>query len=131
MLAPRIAIIDNEFDLVSLFREALELAGFEVTAFTNPLEALDHLTQNSKDYSLIISDYRMPEMNGNELCTELFNINPELKIIIMSAFENIEFDQRFKFINKPIPIPRLIKIVNENIGGERQKIIPKLTNFKQ
>ena len=130
MLAPRIAIIDNEVDVVSLFQEALELAGFKVTAFTNPLKALDHLTQNSKDYALVISDYRMPEMNGNELCTRLININQNLRIIIMSAFENIDYDQRFLFISKPIPLPRLIKIVNDTIGGEQQEVIPKLIKFK-
>jgi DNA-binding NtrC family response regulator len=130
MLAPKIAIIDNEVDVVSLFQEALEIAGFKVTAFTNPLKALDHLTQNSKDYALVISDYRMPEMNGNELCTRLININQNLRIIIMSAFENIDYDQRFLFISKPIPLPRLIKIVNDTIGGEQQEVIPKLIKFK-
>jgi DNA-binding NtrC family response regulator len=130
MLAPKIAIIDDEVDVVSLFQEALELAGFKVTAFTNPLKALDHLTQNSKDYALVISDYRMPEMNGNELCTRLININQNLRIIIMSAFENIDYDQRFLFISKPIPLPRLIKIVNDTIGGEQQEVIPKLIKFK-
>jgi DNA-binding NtrC family response regulator len=132
MLASKIAIIDNEADAVSLFQEALELAGFKVSAFTDPIEALNSIKQNPKDYSLIISDYRMPEMNGNELCTELISINPDLKIIIMSAFEHIDYDHsRFQFISKPIPLPHLIKTVNDIIGGEQQEVITKLTKFKQ
>jgi two-component system cell cycle sensor histidine kinase/response regulator CckA len=117
MLAPRIAIIDNEVDVVSLFQEALELAGFKVCPFTDPLEALNHIKQNPKDYSLIISDYKMPKLDGNELCTELISINPDLKIILMSAFEQIDYDHtRFQFISKPILLSRLIKIVNDTIG---------------
>jgi DNA-binding NtrC family response regulator len=131
MLAPRIAIIDNEVDVVSLFQEALELAGFKVCPFTDPLEALNHIKQNPKDYSLIISDYRMPKLDGNELCTKLISINPDLKIILMSAFEQIDYDHsRFQFISKPIPLPRLIRIVNDTIGGEQQEVIPKLIKFK-
>ena len=130
MLARRIAIIDNEVDVVSLFQEALELAGFKVCVFTDPLEALNHIKQNPKDYSLIISDYRMPGMNGDELCTELISINPDLKIIIMSAFEQIDYDSRFQFISKPIPLPQLIKTVKDTIDGEQQEIIPKLIKFK-
>jgi hypothetical protein len=49
----------------------------------------------------------------------------------MSAFEQIDYDHtRFQFISKPILLSRLIKIVNDTIGGEQQEVIPKLIKFK-
>ncbi|MGE0242857.1 MAG: response regulator [Nitrososphaeraceae archaeon] len=76
MLTKAIAIVDDEADLVNLFSEALKLNSFKVCAFTNPLEALNHIEKNHEDYGLVISDFKMPIMNGNELCTKLININP-------------------------------------------------------
>ncbi|HET7643137.1 MAG TPA: hypothetical protein VFK40_06490 [Nitrososphaeraceae archaeon] len=57
----------------------------------------------------------MPDMNGDELCTKLLKLNPELKVILMSAYPDIMYDtKKFHFINKPISIFQLIKIVKEN-----------------
>ncbi|HJT83488.1 MAG TPA: response regulator [Nitrososphaeraceae archaeon] len=116
MLSKAIAIIDDEADLVNLFYEALTLSSFNVYAFTNPLEALNHIKKSPEDYGLIISDFKMPIMDGNELCTKLININPNLKIILMSAYSDIKYDkEKFLFINKPISITRLIEIVQEQL----------------
>ena len=88
--AKTIAIIDDEADLVDLFQEILESDGFKVCAFTDPIQAYNHIQKNPNDYGLILSDYRMPVMNGNELFTKLMRINSEFKVILMSAYENIE-----------------------------------------
>ena len=78
-----IAIVDDELDIVDLFKEALEMKGYYVSAFTNPLIALNHILKDPTRYSLIISDFRMPEMNGDELVTKLLETN--IKVILMSA----------------------------------------------
>ncbi len=112
-----IAIIDDEPDLVKLFQEILESDGFKVYAFTDPIEAYNHIQKYPYDYSLILSDYRMPVMNGNELCTKLMRINSEFKVILMSAYENIEEDiSKFKFMRKPITIAKLLQIVKNTIA---------------
>ena len=49
--------------------------------------ALEHFRINHKDYSLIISDIRMPTMNGFEFVREARKINPKVKILLMTAFE--------------------------------------------
>ena len=83
MLVKSIAIIDDEADLVNLFKEVLEIDGFKVCTFTDPIYALNHIQKSPKEYSLIISDFRMPSMNGNDLCTKLMNLNPDLKVILI------------------------------------------------
>jgi DNA-binding NtrC family response regulator len=73
---------------------------------------------------LILSDYRMPVMNGNELCTKLMRINSEFKVISMSAYENIEDDiSRFKFMRKPTTIANLLQIVKNTITEKANTII--------
>ena len=112
MLSKAIAIIDDEADLVNLFSEALKLNSFKVCAFTNPLEALNHIKKSPEDYGLVISDFRMPVMDGNELCTKLIHINPNLKVILMSAYTDVRYDkEKFLFVTKPISIAHLIKLV--------------------
>ena len=106
-----IAIVDDELDIVDLFKEALEMKGYYVSAFTNPLLALNHILKDPTRYSLIISDFRMPEMNGDELVTKLLETN--IKVILMSAYHDIECDRNFHFINKPITIPQLLQIVKD------------------
>ena len=115
--AKAIATIDDEADLVDLFQEILESDGFKVCAFTDPIEAYNHIQKYPNDYGLILSDYRMPVMNGNELCTKLMRINSEFKVILMSAYENIEDDiSRFKFMRKPTTITNLLQIVKNTIA---------------
>lgn len=116
MQTKSIAIIDDEIDLVNLFREALERNGFKVCTFTDPNEALNRLQTNLEDYALVISDFKMPTMNGNILCGKLMNINPKLKFILISAYQDVECDtSRFIFLNKPIQIYHLLKTVKETL----------------
>lgn len=114
MLTKAIVIIDDEADLVNLFSEALKLNSFKVCVFINPLKALNNIEKNPENYGLVISDFKMPVMDGNELCTKLTQINPNLKVILMSAYADIRYDkEKFLFVTKPISIAQLIKLVKE------------------
>ena len=122
--AKAIAIIDDEADLVDLFQEILESDGFKVCAFTDPIEAYNHIQKYPNNYGLILSDYRMPVMNGIELCTKLMRINSEFKVILMSAYENIEDDiSKFKFMRKPMTIANLLQIVKNTTAEKTNTII--------
>lgn len=85
---PKVIVLDDEFDLASVAKQILQKHGFKnVFAFTNPLLALEHLKINHKDYSLIVSDIRMPMMSGFEFVERVRKINPKVKILLMTAFE--------------------------------------------
>jgi DNA-binding NtrC family response regulator len=114
MLAKVIAIIDDEIDLVNLFQEALENNGFKVCTFIDPVQALNTLEKKIQEYILILSDYHMPKLNGHDLCTKLKQLNPELEIILMSAYNTIECNtSKFMVIKKPILIAQLLQIVED------------------
>ena len=116
MVTKAIAIIDDEVDLVELFQEALENNGFKVSTFIDPIQAFNTLEKIIQELGLILSDFRMPNLNGYELCTKLTQLNPELEVIIMSAYDTLECDtSRFTFIKKPILIAQLLQIVRNSL----------------
>ena len=121
--AKTIAIIDDEVDLVNLFQEALENNGFKVCAFTDPIQAFNTLEKNIQEYGLILSDFRMPNLNGYELCTKLILLNPELEVILMSAYDIMEYDtSKFTIVKKPILIPQLLQIVRDSLESSSSTI---------
>ena len=111
-----IAIIDDEVDLVNRFQEVLENNGFKVCAFTDPIQAFNTLEKKIQEYGLILSDFRMPNLNGYELCTKLILINPELEVILMSTYVTIECDtSKFTIVKKPILIAQLLQIIRDSL----------------
>ena len=64
--ANAVLFLDDDFDIVTIFKQGLEKRGFEIFGFTDPLLALEHFRLNFEKYGLVISDLRMPEMNGYE-----------------------------------------------------------------
>ncbi len=58
-----------------------------VCTFTDPLAALEHFNLDPKDHHIVICDIKMPGMYGYELAKQIKKNNPEVKIILMSAFE--------------------------------------------
>jgi two-component system, cell cycle sensor histidine kinase and response regulator CckA len=118
-MTEKIVLVDDDFDIINLFSEILELNGYKVSTFTDPVEALTNLQTNIQEYDLLISDYKMPRISGNILSQKLITINPELKVIIMSAYADINIDRKFTFISKPLSMPKLLKIVGEKLKDEK------------
>jgi DNA-binding NtrC family response regulator len=116
MASKAIAIIDDEVDLVNLFQEALENNGFKVCVFIDPIQAFKTLEKKILEYGLILSDFRMPNLSGYELCNKLTQLNPELEVILMSAYDTLDCDtSEFKLIKKPILIAKLLQIVRDSL----------------
>ena len=117
-----ILALDDESDIVSLIKEALQKFGFRVFVFTNPLMALEHFKLNLKDYSIVISDIRMPEMNGYEFAKRVKEIKTEVKVIFMTAFEfnESEFHRLLPsikidgFLQKPFSVKQLKNVIEEH-----------------
>jgi DNA-binding NtrC family response regulator len=109
--------VDDELDIVAIFRQALGKRGYTVFGFTDPTLALEHFKSNAKNYALVITDVRMPQMNGFELAAGVKAIKPEAKIVLMSAFEvnDLEFStlavKMNVFLRKPVDIKTLVQIV--------------------
>lgn len=123
-----ILVVDDEFDIVTLIRRSLQNHGFNTLGFTDPIIALEQFQNNSKSFAMVISDIRMPSMNGYELIRKIKSIHPTIKTILISAFEinKNEFSKVMPsvkidaFISKPISLKELVNIV-ENILKRKRK----------
>jgi DNA-binding NtrC family response regulator len=90
----RILVIDDESSMSEFMRIMLEREGYYVTAETSAHTTLKRLKQSQGDpkdrYNLLITDLMMPEMSGLEILTEAKKIDPELGVIVMTAFGSID-----------------------------------------
>ena len=84
---PSIAIIDDEKDLLFVYKKALELQRLKVVTFDDSSVALNELKVRYKKYSMILVDIRMPKVNGYQLINEIRRIDPSIKTILMSAYD--------------------------------------------
>ena len=119
-----ILVLDDEFDVMNIIKLGLQKKGsFEVYGFTDPVLALEHFKTNAEQYSLVISDIRMPEMNGYEFAKQVKKIKSDIKVFFMTAFEinKEEFSRVLpdikinEFIQKPVSIKDLVKSVQGHI----------------
>ena len=116
MFNKSIAIIDYDPDLLNLFSEALQISGYNVSSFTDPDLACQHIKENPNKYSLLIIDDKMPNINGLFLSTKLLEINPKLSVIILSNFKDFHYNYKFNILKKRVSIFKLINAVNESIS---------------
>jgi DNA-binding NtrC family response regulator len=119
-----VSIVDNELKTVQLFHSALcTIKGINVFEFTDPVKALQHLKLNKKDYAVMISDLRMPVINGVQLLKTVKDLNPLARTILMTAYDmddNLIREYTTKeiinsFLKKPIELDQLLSEVNKQI----------------
>ncbi|GAB4145475.1 MAG: sigma 54-interacting transcriptional regulator [Planctomycetota bacterium] len=87
MSAPKVLVVDDEKDMRWVLRGLLTDAGFAVSEAGNGREALDLLGSTSPD--VLLTDVRMPEMNGIELMREVQRRSRNLPIVMISAVEDV------------------------------------------
>ena len=104
--APSILIVDDEPFVLSALKETLEREQYHVVAISSPLKALAILAE--RDFAVIISDQRMPEMMGLDFLIESKRLRPHTSRILITAVlslptlvDSINKGEIFRFIAKP------------------------------
>ena len=119
-----ILLVDDEKDILNLFTEYLSANGFNTLSFQNPLDALEYFYKNQSNCSLVITDYKMPQMSGIDFIKKMRekDTNCKIKTIIISAFikDNIPYDKSYtmtidRILEKPVYLDRLKKVIQELI----------------
>lgn len=115
----KILIVDDEVSQTALLKGFLDKKGYEVTEEQDPLNAIN-LVRN-QEFDLMIADYRMPKMDGLELIKNIREIDPEIGIIMASAYGNIETAVEViksgasDFMTKPIDLKELLVLIDRSI----------------
>jgi two-component system catabolic regulation response regulator CreB/two-component system response regulator ChvI len=119
----RILIVDDEEDITFFLKKALENYGFEITAFNDPIQALDNF--NAGSYDLVLLDIKMPKMDGFELYQKLKEIDGKAKVCFMTAFEVYadalkelfpDFYSELCFIKKSFSVPDFVKKISKEMA---------------
>jgi DNA-binding NtrC family response regulator len=108
-----IIIIDDNEQIRTLVRRALQANGYIVLDWANPRAAIDHLEKIPEPVSLALIDGVMPQMLGPDVAGEVTRLRPGIPILLMSGHEAPMFEQFFQqpnrhFIAKPFVIADLV-----------------------
>lgn len=106
-----LCVDDEEFILKALIRVLRK--HYEVHTFSRSLEALNAFKENPSKFSLVITDLKMPEMDGLTLLKEIKKIDPECVTIVLSGFE--DFKETLNAINQQLIFKYLQKPWEDNL----------------
>jgi len=128
-----ILIVDDEQSYRQLLSLVFEGDGHAIRTASNGREALELLHREPAD--VVISDVRMPDMDGIEMLSSVRETQPDLGVILMTAFASVETAREaFKlgaddFIQKPFDVEELKLIVKKTL--EKQALIDENRAFKR
>jgi hypothetical protein len=117
---PRILAIDDEPDILDIVKTCLEDEGFQVHTAASPREGLNFYEKNWRDIRLVLLDYLMPEMTGDLVFESLQRINPDVRVVLLTACEDNVAHRMFAnglrgYLQKPFFLDDLIRRVHEEI----------------
>lgn len=112
----KILLVENEPQVQKIFAQFLSISGYSVVTACDGLEGLEKIKCDN-DIALVITDLKMPHMDGKELLQEIRKIKPFLNSIVVSGSVSDEFDEipANKIIQKPIGLLDFTRIVAQYI----------------
>lgn len=139
-MTKRILVVDDEQAMCDLLSDALSRQGFEATTHTAGDAALEEIRRS--DFSVVLTDLKMPRMDGLTLCKHITELRPDLPVIVMTAFGSMETAIEairagaYDFVTKPIEMQVLaiavsraarhreleakVKVLSDELQGQRQ-----------
>ena len=123
MSSAQIWVIDDDRSIRWVLERALDQAGLTVTTFENGAEAMARLASERPD--VVVSDIRMPEMDGLSLLEQISSRHPELPVIIMTAYSDLESTVSayqggaFEYLPKPFDVDEAVALVQRALGRQR------------
>src|SRR5690349_8933993 len=120
-MSAKILVVDDEQSMRMTVAANLELEGFEVMDAENAEKALALI--KAQKFDLVLSDVRMPGMNGVELFRLVHQLQPELPVILMTAFaleglvQEAMREGAFTLLPKPFEIEHLVAALSSAVRG--------------
>lgn len=115
-------IVDDQFGIRILLNEVLQKEGYDTYQAANGIQALDTVTKNCPD--LVLLDMKIPGMDGIEILKRMKLINKEIRVIIMTAYGELDMIQEAKNLGalahfaKPFDIDDIREAVKKYIADK-------------
>lgn len=118
-----VILIEDDDDLRPALQQALELEGYRVEAFAAAQPVLNRIT---RDFAgVVISDIRMPGMDGMALLRSVLAVDPALPMVLITGHGDVAMaveamrEGAYDFIEKPFPVQQLIAVAGRGIEKRR------------
>ncbi len=104
----RILVVDDEIAVLSMMQQWLKKMGYRVITRADSLDALETFKREPTKYDLILTDYTMPDLQGNELAEKLGDIRADVPVILMTGlnqppdFTTSRYAKLRKVVHKPL-----------------------------
>lgn len=119
----RILIVDDEPSILSFIDQAMRIAGHKTQTASSGLAALEMCAKNGVP-DLLLTDYKMPGMDGDTLAAQLRQRDPDLKVLYLTGYADQLFTERGSplwrdeaFLEKPCSVVGLIEAVGMILAG--------------
>lgn len=111
-------LVDDDAAVIRTLSAILERRGCDVTASTDPVEAISLFRNRPQHYRLVMTDLKMPVMTGEEFITEVRKIRPHVPVVVCSgyldeeALERLHALQVAEVVYKPVSIATLSGVLH-------------------
>lgn len=122
---PDVIVVEDDKLMNELICEFVHIADFKAVPFLNPKEALAFLNNQLDQTFIVISDYLMPDMRGDELALAIKKARPSTPVILYSAqasYKISEKDRYFDVLKKPVSPEQLSAALNAAALASKQSI---------
>jgi len=127
-------VVDDEKDMCRMISSFLTDEGYRVDKAYDGGQAIKKIS--AKGYDLMILDYKLPDMTGINLLAEVRRMDPELKVIMISAYGSSHVKAMAKhhgvktFLDKPFDLTRLTKAVKIALDKKGQNVVDRSPALK-
>lgn len=117
-----ILVVDDEESVAMFLQEFLQLYDYKVTVTTSSKQAVDLFKQSPADFDLIITDQTMPEMTGTEMIQQIFQITPDIPVILCSGYNELVGEKEAlemgcaRYLDKPVDNQLLLLVLHETLA---------------
>jgi DNA-binding NtrC family response regulator len=122
-MKPKVLIVDDERSMCDLLEADLRLRDFAPVCFTSAAEGI--AACGGEDFDVVLTDLKMPGMDGIEFCSRLVANRPDIPVVVMTAFGSLETAiaairaGAYDFVTKPIELELLAVILRRAVERRR------------
>lgn len=123
MRTARILIVDDDQELADSLADVVELSGYDVSVASDGKEAVELFRR--QDFALVLTDVRMPIMNGVDCFFEIRRLKPDAQVILMTGLREALVERALQagalhLLYKPFPLSELFLWIERALANEKR-----------